>query len=155
MSGPAQGRINKTRGVSKTKENASWESHEGYWSRRVAKVRSQAPKRESSTLEGVRVYFTGLKRESQYELGRRVWRHGGEVLPLLSRRRVTHVISEQLAASKIEKELGAKERDRVPIVRPQWLLHSIEQGKKLPLFQYLLVKDKRTNGIDKYFSRAT
>lgn len=156
MTGPSEGRITKTSRKTlppSEEKEAPQDSHPGYWSRRIAKVRSQAPKAESHILDGVCVYFTGIKRGAQYELGRQVWRHGGQVLPMPARRKVTHVIAENLAASKIEKELRAKERDRLLIVTPQWIKDSIRQNKKLPTFDYLLVKNTQTRGMDRYFNK--
>lgn len=56
------------------------------------------------------------------------------------RRRVTHVIADNLAASKIEKELKLHVKNAAVVVRPDWILESLKQGERLPTWEFRVVK---------------
>jgi hypothetical protein len=74
------------------------------------------------------------------------------VITTWARRSVTHVISEQLCGSKIEKELNSAGRAnawRGAIVRPIWLLDTVEKQAKQAVSsdKYALIVQPGARGI--------
>lgn len=103
-------------------------------------------------------YFVSLGRADFFfhrvltstELTRMVHENGGIVSYGWARRSVTHVVADRLAASKIEKELQARGSNawRGSIVKPEWLLSSIERGRKLPVSEYEVITSRQRQGGD-------
>lgn len=117
----------------------SW-TRTNYFDVRQKKLISQAPRAETRILHGVVIYFTGVKSASQRKLEGVVWRNGGVVDKLWRRQQVTHVIADNLAASKIQKEIDASPADRSVVVSPKWLLKSVERGVLLPTWGFRVIK---------------
>lgn len=130
-----------SRRIAKNHKNnrKSW-TRTSYFDVRQQKLLAQAPAAETHVLRGVIVYFTGVKSASQRKLEALVWRNGGVVHKVWRRRSVTHVVADNLAASKIEKELNALPADRAVVVTPTWLLSSLKNGEKLPTWEFRVVK---------------
>lgn len=76
--------------------------------------------------------------------------NGGTVSYGWARRSVTHVVADRLAASKIEKELHMRGSNawRGAIVKPEWLLSSVEEGRKLPVSDYEVISSQQRQGGD-------
>lgn len=76
--------------------------------------------------------------------------NGGVVSYNWTRRSVTHVVADRLATCKIEKELRVRGGNawRGSIVKPEWLLSSIEKGRKLPISDYELITSQQRQGGD-------
>jgi hypothetical protein len=53
------------------------------------------------------------------------------------------------------KYLKSKSRDRVWIVKPEWVFDSIAAGKKLKEWDYQVVKDHTTGTIESMFKKAS
>lgn len=123
---------------------------------RQEKLLAQAPPAETDVLRGTVVYFTGVKSASQRKLEGLVWRNGGIVQKVWRRRQVTHVIADNLAASKVEKELNADPADRAVVVTPKWLLNSLKNGSRLPTWDFRVVKGvPGVKDVASFFSRNT
>lgn len=142
-------------GVKKAKEN--W-GRSGYFAERARKLAEQAPKSRTLLLEGLTFYFTGVKSHSQMHLSRKVWENGGSVLPMWQRRKVTHVVADNLAASKVHKELkqfGAHAAWKGVVVKPNWITDCLRRRKRLPVHDYRVVEDKTITDIRSYFGKRT
>ena len=50
------------------------------------------------------------------------------------------MIADNLAASKIQKEIDASPADRSVVVSPKWLLKSVERGVLLPTWGFRVIK---------------
>lgn len=127
---------------------SSWGSRGGYLASRAAKQRAQAPKARSMIFKGVNAYFTGVFTHSQFKLTRLIYENGGTVAPMWSRRSVTHVVCDQLATSKVNKELsldsvGRAKSVRSWIVKPQWVVDCVEGGRRLPEADYSVIRDRQ------------
>lgn len=140
----------------KGSENESqYRGRDSYFRIREDKLASQAPKAKSDILRGCTFYFTGLKSRSQMTLSRRVWRHGGTVLTMWERRSVTHVVCDNLAAGKLQKEIlqrGSASAWKGVVVRPEWVENSLRKGRKLPIDEYRVVQDKSIKDIRSFFT---
>ncbi|ETV78028.1 hypothetical protein H257_08245 [Aphanomyces astaci] len=67
--------------------------------------------------------------------------------------RVTHVIATNLSGSKTEAVLKAG--GRVHCVHPQWILDSIEKGKRQPEAKYVVCKDSTVSSSGaSFFTQA-
>lgn len=111
-----------------------------YFTFRQKKLQSQAPSAETAILSGVTVYFTGVSSHSQRKLEALVWRNGGVVQKVWLRKHVTHVIADNLAASKIEKELRLGVKSAAVVVRPVWIMECLREGKRLPTWDFRVVQ---------------
>lgn len=128
-----------------------------YFDIRQEKLAKQAPKAESHILDGVKIYFTGVKSTSQRKLEAMVWKNGGTVLKVWQRKKVTHVISDCLAASKMEKELTADAsiRCKAVILRPTWIFESLKEGRMLPTWKFRVVRGPPdVKNIASFFRKA-
>lgn len=126
----------RSRQIAKQK---SW-TRTSYFDARQQKLIAQAPRAETDILRGVVVYFTGVKSISQRKLEAVVWRNGGVVDKLWRRQQVTHIIADNLAASKVQKEIDASPADRSVVVSPKWILQSVERGERLPTWDFRVIK---------------
>lgn len=138
-----------------TKKGSSYQGRDSYFRIREDKLASQAPKAKSAILHGCTFYFTGLKSRSQMALSRRVWRHGATVLSMWERRSVTHVVCDNLAAGKIQKEIsqrGSATAWKGVVVRPEWVENSLRKGKMLPTDEYRVVRDESIKDIRTFFT---
>ena len=117
----------------------SW-TRTSYFEIRETKLREQAPVSQSDLLSGKHFYFTGVKTGGQRHLEGLVWRYGGVVHRVWYRRKITHVIADNLASSKLEKEIQTGSKWAGVIVKPSWLVESINKRKLMPTWEYRLVK---------------
>lgn len=135
-------------------EKNNW-TRTSYFEARQKKLTSQAPVAETSVLKGVTVYFTGLKTHSQRKMEALVWRNGGIVQKVWLRRRVTHVIADNLAASKVEKELQLDVKNAAVVVRPTWILESLKKGERLPTWDFRVVRSPPgVKDVASYFKKG-
>ncbi|CAK4732708.1 unnamed protein product [Aphanomyces euteiches] len=75
----------------------------------------------------------------RYYLIKMVKAHGGSISIMHRKSRVTHVIATNLSGSKTEAVLQSG--GRIHCVQPQWILDSIEKGKRQPEAKYVVCKD--------------
>lgn len=123
-----------------------------YFEARQKKLVAQAPRPVTSLLTRLHIYFTGVRSHSQRRLETIVWRNGGTVHKNCLRTIITHIIADNLCASKIEKEISPKSRWSGVIVRPQWLLSSVQTQKLLPTWEFQLIKNpSNVKKIDTFF----
>ncbi|KAI0701800.1 hypothetical protein BC835DRAFT_1264612 [Cytidiella melzeri] len=124
-----------------------------YLEERGKKLQEQLPdslvSREVKVLRGVRVYLDGyLEDTTDIEMKRIVALAGGQVLNTSSN--ATHILtSQQLSGSKTHKVLHAKSRVKAYVVRPEWIMDSIDAGIRLPERKYSAVTDESHDSIAK------
>jgi DNA repair protein REV1 len=72
-------------------------------------------------------------------------KHGGD-LEKCETRRVTHIIAERLSTAKAN--IYKSQNNPTPVVRPEWITDSVENGMLLPFGDYLLadVMEAKTPG---------
>ncbi|KAI0567105.1 BRCT domain containing protein [Gracilaria domingensis] len=151
----AKGKVSKQLKSStdaKPEKELGW-NRTSYFSEKQKKLTAQAPAAVTHILNGVKVYFTGVKSTSQRRLERLVWENGGEVLKVWYRKQVTHVVADCLAASKIEKELSlsVSQRGQAVIVKPKWLEDSLRERKKLAPWEYQVVRHGDIRDVGGFF----
>lgn len=91
---------------------------------------------ETAIFSGVSIHVNGLTNPTHQELKHLMSLHGGNFQNYYSRSTVTHIICSNLPDAKI-KHLE-KEKNPLPIVKPEWIVRSIEAGKLLPVHEFLL-----------------
>lgn len=69
-----------------------------------------------------------------------MWTHGGRVAKLWLRRDVTHVVADNLAAAKMEKEIKARPSERTLVVTPQWLTECVTRGIVVRTDKFRVIK---------------
>lgn len=118
----------------------------GYMALREARIRAQAPAARTELFAGCVFFFNSVKSTSQMELERAAWENGGAVLRGWARRRVTHVVADCLAGSKVQKELagaGAARANRgsAVVVKPAWISACVAAGARVDVFPFRVVRD--------------
>jgi DNA repair protein REV1 len=86
--------------------------------------------------KGISIHVNGYTQPSHAELKKMMQMYGGMFQNYYSRRSVTHIVCSQLPDAKVKAM--AKERDRPPVVRPEWITESIRAKKLLPIGDFLL-----------------
>jgi BRCA1 C Terminus (BRCT) domain len=117
----------------KNLKGAVGKTRSSYYAMRNEKIAKQAPAATSELLKGCTFYFTNCHSQSQLKLTQQIWLHGGSVVGGWSRKSVTHVLSDGLCGSKLEKEVksvGCANARSCAVVRPTWLLDTLEAQKK-------------------------
>jgi len=92
--------------------------------------------RQSNLFQGVGIYVNGWTNPTHSELKEIMATHGGRFENYYSRSTVTHIICTNLPDAKVKQ--FERERSPTPVVRPDWIVKSIEAGKLLPLTDYIL-----------------
>ncbi|GIL73675.1 hypothetical protein Vretimale_5440, partial [Volvox reticuliferus] len=121
--------------------------HDGNFGRymqlKVVKLREQFDAQQlqnasakSDIFRGVAIHVNGFTRPSHAELKQLMALHGGRFENYLHRDSVTHIICSNLPDTKV-KQL-AHERKPIPIVRPEWVVASINAGRLLPVADFQL-----------------
>ncbi|XP_031567842.1 DNA repair protein REV1-like [Actinia tenebrosa] len=126
----------------RNKRKKDWGHYGEYMSAKLRKLDEQftadvhsaaTESRESSAIfQGLAIFINGYTIPPADDLRKLFVLHGGRFQQYFSRSSVTHIIATNLPNSKITEIRDKK------IVRPQWILDSIEQGRCLPIDQYLL-----------------
>ncbi|XP_067150718.1 DNA repair protein REV1 isoform X4 [Apteryx mantelli] len=119
-----------------------WGIWGGYMSAKVKKlddqfrsdsaVQHQRDGNSSSIFSGVAIYVNGFTDPSADELRRLMMLHGGQYHMYYSRSKTTHIIATNLPNAKIKELKGEK------VVRPEWIMESIEAGRLLSHIPYQL-----------------
>ncbi|KAM4558025.1 DNA repair protein REV1 [Odontesthes bonariensis] len=140
-------------GWMKKKANANddngWAERGGYMAAKVSKLDEQfkldAPREKqkegacSSIFSGVAIYVNGYTDPNADELRRLMMLHGGQFHVYYSRSKTTHIIASNLPNCKIQELKWEK------VIRPDWIVDSIEAGRLLPYLKYqLYAKQKST-----------
>jgi DNA repair protein REV1 len=84
---------------------------------------------------GVVVLVNGHTNPDATTLMRLLHKHGGD-LEKYETRRVTHIIAERLSTAKAN--IYKSQKNPTPVVRPEWITDSVENGLLLPFGDYLL-----------------
>lgn len=120
-----------------------------YCKLRVSRLTDQAPTAVSQIFAGLSFYFNGRSGDKQtMHLKGAVSKHGGRTTPFMSMKGVTHVIAENLSASKTDK---AMKSFKMKVVHPDWLLRCMAEGKLLPDAPFRVVRSQKL-GMDNFFS---
>ncbi|KAF0762131.1 hypothetical protein AaE_003348 [Aphanomyces astaci] len=108
----------------------------------------------STLFQGCNFYFNGRTGNvSSYYLIKMAKAHGAGTSIMHRKTRVTHVIATNLSGSKTEAVLKAG--GRVHCVHPQWILDSIEKGKRQPEAKYVVCKDSTVSSSGaSFFTQA-
>ncbi|KAI8586557.1 BRCT domain-containing protein [Geranomyces variabilis] len=120
--------------------NSGVKQAKSYLQVRRQKLAKQGPEPVSDLLKGVRVYINGYVGMDDLELRHLVVQHGGNTAMGLALRTVTHLVCTSLCEKKKQSLLKGKIAS-VKVVRPEWILDSIQQGKKLPENTYRVISD--------------
>jgi nucleotidyltransferase/DNA polymerase involved in DNA repair len=116
-------------------------SHGNYMAYKNQKLQEQftanaAVTRQSNLFQGVRIHVNGWTSPSHSELKQIMAVHGGRFENYYSRSTVTHIICTNLPDAKVKQ--FEKERSPTPVIRPEWIVKSIEAGKLLPITEFIL-----------------
>ena len=132
----------------------------------------EPPKTKKLVMQGVRVYINGyLCDTTDIEMKRTVTLAGGQVLfvslpfpptfpidPIsyarlsLTPSNATHILTSQgLNGSKTHKHLTKNARNKAHIVKPEWVVDSINVGKRLPERHYAVVVNHTMNSVAAMF----
>eukprot|EP00736_Rhodelphis_marinus_P005096 Rmarinus@m.12025 len=115
----------------------------GYFEERDRKLRDQRPEATSQILQGVCVWFNGRTTGGTvWDLARIVQANGGKTSSMPRRRKITHIVADNVCASKaeqIKREAGA---GMIPVVHSSWLHACVEARRKVPVHDFLIVRDK-------------
>lgn len=130
-----------------------------YFRARQKKLCEQAPGALTQLFQSKHIYFNSVRSHSQRALESLVWRNGGTVHKNYLRTVITHVIADNLCASKMEKEMRSatqsQGRSQSVIVKPEWLLQSVKQQKVLPTWKFQIVRNPSdTKTLDTFFRTA-
>ncbi|GAB1602147.1 hypothetical protein Ahia01_000493600, partial [Argonauta hians] len=136
-----------------------WGKHGGYMNAKKTKLNQQFQstaltelqkcEKSSNIFQGVTIYIDGYTKPSSDELKRLMMVHGGQWEMYLRKRSVTHIITTNLAHSKISALRNCK------VVHPDWILKSIEAERLLPCQPFLLYTDQSGSqrGIEQFSTR--
>ena len=103
----------------------------------------------SSILQGVSVYINGYTDPPDAELKALVRAHGGNYEYMYSASKVTHIIANNMADTKIKKLANAL------VVTPKWIVDSVEAGVQLPTESYKLYGKRPANQKPLFFPTGT
>ncbi|KAI0657169.1 hypothetical protein C8Q70DRAFT_920218 [Cubamyces menziesii] len=96
---------------------------------------------QSRIFSGLQIYINGWTEPSVQDLRQMIIQHGGIFHPYLDKKSlVTHVITCSLTPAKI------KEFKHMKVVRPEWLVESIQAGTLLPWQDYVFRPGERVEG---------
>ncbi|KAJ3186595.1 hypothetical protein HDU85_007415 [Gaertneriomyces sp. JEL0708] len=123
------------------KANAS-SSAKTYWEHRHSKLALQAAAKSSKILQGIKIYVNGLVGVmDDLEFRKLVQSNGGEISMQLSQRTVSHMICTSLCGKKSEKAFMAR-TSALKVVRPEWVIDSVKNGKRLPESGYKVLSSE-------------
>ncbi|KAH9890493.1 DNA repair protein [Cubamyces lactineus] len=95
----------------------------------------------SRIFRGLQIYINGWTEPSVQDLREMIIQHGGIFHPYLDKKSlVTHIITCSLTPAKI------KEFKQMKVVRPEWLVDSIQAGTLLPWQDYVFRPGERVEG---------
>ncbi|KAG6911230.1 hypothetical protein DXG01_003097 [Tephrocybe rancida] len=102
-------------------------------------VKVKAKTSEDQVMSNICVYINGfLENTTDIEMKKIVTRAGGRTVPTPSG--CTHIVtSMQLSGSKTHKLLTTKSRNKIYVVKPEWVFDSIKSGKRLPEREYTIL----------------
>eukprot|EP00871_Galdieria_phlegrea_P000830 jgi/Galph1/1748/GphlegSOOS_G422.1 len=122
--------------------DSNWDNNFGaYMEAKNKKLRSQfvqefLEKKQSVVFTGVTVWVDGQTKPNREEIRQIVGLGGGHFETYFSRHLVTHIVAENLSASKL-KELKKYHLNSIAVVTPKWVVDSFERGELQPVANYL------------------
>jgi len=130
-----------------------------YMESRSKKLKDQLPDKlagpDGRILQGVCVYINGyLEDTTDIEMKRIVTLAGGQAM--LTASGATHILtSQQLSGSKTHKLLTTKTKIKVHVVRPEWVIDSIEAKTRLPERDYSVIKNNAVADLATMFAAGS
>ncbi|KLP02745.1 uncharacterized protein LW94_12789 [Fusarium fujikuroi] len=162
------GKMRESMGV---KDEAQGKGYEALMeSRKLEDEEREAELHRRRMFDGVTVYVNGscFPLVSDLKLKQLVTEHGGQMSLHLGRRKVTHVIlgrsagrysgaGRGLAGGKLEKEISRTAGCGVKFVGVEWILESLQAGKRLPeaRFSSTKIAPKAQDSVYSLFSRQS
>ena len=126
----------------KEEEIKNWEGFGDYMRVKRMKLQHQFQnmgESVSSILQGVSVYINGYTDPPDAELKALLRAHGGNYEYMYSASKVTHIIANNMADTKIKKMPNAL------VVTPKWIVDSVAAGAQLPTEPYKLYGKRPRN----------
>ena len=108
------------------------------------------PKRADLFLRGICIMVNGHTNPDNDTLRRMLHKYGGD-LETYETTRITHIIATHLSFAKAK--IYKKQRNPIPVVKPDWIVDCVQQQRLLPHGPYLLdeVKDKGSTSVKTFF----
>lgn len=106
--------------------------------------------RVSNLFQGVTIHVNGLTNPGHAELRQLMAQHGGRFVNYYSKSTVTHIVCSSLTDAKVK--IYKRERDPTPIVRPEWVVDSIQAGHLRPIEEYALAQLRDAPGQTRLLS---
>ncbi|XP_076821488.1 DNA repair protein REV1-like isoform X2 [Clavelina lepadiformis] len=127
------------RGFLKVQSDDGWGERGGYMNAKLQKLEEQFTKQSerlgklSSIFEGVAIHVDGYTSPTADQLKALMAQHGGRYHAYYSSTGTTHIIATNLPRAKT-KDLRPNQK----IVRPEWVVDCIKEGKQLPIQPYIV-----------------
>ena len=116
-------------------------SHHSYMALKIQKLGEQNEAARASgaggVFAGVSIYVNGITDPPWIDLKDIMLSNGGRFQNYYSRATVTHIVCAHLTMQKLEA-LAKADRHHPPVVRPEWVVDSLRQGKLMPCARYAL-----------------
>jgi len=116
-------------------------SHHSYMALKIQKLGEQNEAARASAaggvFTGVSIYVNGITDPPWIDLKDIMLSNGGRFQNYYSRATVTHIVCAHLTAQKLEA-LAKADRHHPPVVRPEWVVDSLREGKLMPCARYAL-----------------
>ena len=116
-------------------------SHHSYMALKIQKLGEQNEAARASgasgVFTGVSIYVNGITDPPWIDLKDIMLSNGGRFQNYYSRATVTHIVCAHLTAQKLEA-LAKADRHHPPVVRPEWVVDSLREGKLMPCARYAL-----------------
>ncbi|EDV28326.1 uncharacterized protein TRIADDRAFT_53871 [Trichoplax adhaerens] len=131
----------------------AWDSRDEYFDVKAVKLDDQYLAEQKKALvsnlfHGVSIHINGYTNPSAEVLKQLIMIHGGNFQQYYSKSRVTHIIASNLPDVKI------KDLKKEIVVKPSWIVDSIQNGKILPIYNYLLVDGRSASQTKIQFTEA-
>ena len=139
--------------TTKKPRRGNFESFSEYMNLKENKLRQQfcAPA-EGKIFHGVVIHVNGRTEPPIEELRHLVLAHGGGFEQYYSSQRVTHFICTHVAHAKIANFV--KRQRGLKVIRPEWIIDSVKQGRMQEEFPYrLYIDEKHAATLDGFVSK--
>lgn len=132
---------------------ASPHTRTDYLKLRQARLLRQAPPARSALFARLTFYVDSVRSTHQSKLRRLLHQHGALVHSHYSARALTHVLADNMAASKLARFSAATSGPL--LVRPQWVLRCVARNALVPTSPFRLVRPPPSVApITNYFTAA-
>jgi hypothetical protein len=127
--------------------------YEDYVVEQERKQLEQAEPAISSLFGGCVFYFlgfTGRGKDSRYNMGKVIERHGGRCVIIMSGQ-VTHILAQNVCHRRKQLLDDAIQRQKIAVVRPEYIDACVQAGRLLPPQEFATMKSKSPQ-IMNYFA---